>query len=904
MSDEVDLPDPQPDDEGGAPPIVHGSIVDLPIDRELQDSYLTYAMSTIMDRALPDVRDGLKPSQRRILVAMNDLNLGPRSKHRKCAKIAGDTSGNYHPHGESVVYPTLVNMGQHWRMRHPLVDPQGNFGSIDGDPPAAMRYTEARLAAPASEMLEDLKLDTVDYQENYDATRDEPTVLPAKFPNLLINGGIGIAVGMATSLPPHNLGEICDAIAAVIDNPDLELGALMEIVPGPDFPTGGTICGRQGIAVGYATGRGRVVIRAKTHFEEKANRTNIVVTEIPYNVLKTTIIDQIVEAVKADKIKDISDVNDYSGREGMRLIIECKRGADENVVLNQLYQYTSLQNTFSIMNIALVNRQPRTMGLKELIQHFIDHRRDVIVRRTRYRLRHAQQQAHIQEGLIYAVCDIDEVIKLIRESSARDEAIEKLMARGFRIPPDHPFAPKIPARLLEQSADDDIALTKVQAEAIGRMQLIQLVGLEIEKLAQTYTALIEEIEGYELILRDEDLVLDIIREDTLEIKEKYANPRRTVIEGEEVTDIVIADLIPVEDVVLTISHAGYVKRLPKDAYRTQGRGGRGVKGADTRDDDFTEHLFVASTHDDMLCFTNTGRVFKMKVYEVPQASRTGRGRAIVNLLNLRDDKQVCAFLPINDFEKGEDFLVFATAHGLVKRTSLKLYRNVHRAGLIAVNLKDNDKLIGVALTTGDNDLILCTRTGMAIRFDEADARTMGRAAAGVKGISLAKDDAVVAMVIADDHRQLLTVCENGYGKRTDMTEYLVQAEDGSTRRQKRGGKGRLDIRTTTRNGPVVAALSTGDDDQMMLISEGGMIVRTKVGEVSRVGRATQGVRVINLKAGDRLVAATPLEDANGDDPLNGDTANPDQPQSPTADPASDAVPPDPENAGDDNGTEA
>lgn len=849
-----------------------GKIVEIAVDRELHDSYLTYAMSTIMDRALPDVRDGLKPSQRRILVAMNDLNLSPRGKHRKCAKIAGDTSGNYHPHGEAIVYPTLVGMTQSWKMRHPLVDPQGNFGSIDGDPPAAMRYTEARLAAPAMEMLEDLKLSTVDYQENYDATRMEPTVLPAKFPNLLVNGGVGIAVGMATSLLPHNLGEVCDAIVATVNNPEITLRELIKAIPGPDFPTGGTICGRGGIAKGYATGRSKVIVRAKTHLEEQRNgKWLIVVDEIPYQILKSTIIDQIINTVKNDRIKDIADVNDYSDRRGMRLVIECKKSADPEIVRTQLFKYTGLQSTLSIMNIALVNRQPRTLTLKEMIQYFIDHRCDVIRRRTRHLLREAQQKAHIREGLIYAVCDIDEVIKLIRNSATRDEAIEKLMERGFRIPPDHRYAPQIPQKLMEgaaKSPNGAMKLSRAQAEAIGRMQLISLVGLEIEKLAKEYSALLEEIEEYERILSDSGVVFRMIIEDTEELKRKYANPRRTVIEDSEVEEIDIADLIEEHDVVVTISHTGYVKRLPIDTYRTQGRGGRGIIGADTKDNDFTEQLFVASTHDDLLCFTNTGRVFKKKVYEIPEAPRTTRGRAIVNLLNLRDDESVCAFLPIKDFEKYGDFLVFGTAKGLVKRASLKLYQNVHRGGLIALNLRDGDRLIGVHKTTGENHILLVTRNGLAIRFDENDVRAMGRTASGVKGITLTGGNEVVAMVAADDDRQLLTVCEHGYGKRTPMSEYLVRSENGTTRAQGRGGKGRIDIRTSIRNGKVVSGLSVCDNDELMLITEKGMIVRSKISGISQVGRGTQGVRVINLKAGDRLIATALIaDDMNG----NGDS---------------------------------
>ncbi len=843
-----------------------GGVMETAIERELQDSYLTYAMSTLMDRALPDVRDGLKPSQRRILVAMNDLNLGPRSTHRKCAKIAGDTSGNYHPHGESVVYPTLVAMAQWWRMRYRLIDPQGNFGSIDGDPPAAMRYTEARLAPPAMSMLEDIKLDTVDFQDNYDQSGKEPTVLPSKFPNLLVNGAVGIAVGMATSIPPHNLNEISDAIVALLDDPHLSMEGLMQIVPGPDFPTGGIICGQSGIAEGYATGRGRIVVRAKVHFEEQSSgKALIVVDEVPYSILKSTIIEQIVEGVKAERITDVADVQDYSGRRGMRLVVECKKGVEPNVVLNQLWQYTSLQATFSIMNIALVHRQPRTLPLKELLQHFIDHRREVIRRRTRYLLRRAQQDAHLKEGLIYAIGDIDEVIRLIRSSSSREEAIGKLMDRSFRIPPDHPFAPHIPQRLWDrvEQAGGSVALSRAQAEAIGRMQLISLVNLEVEKLVRDYGSLVEQIREYETILADERRVDQIVRDDMAEMKQKYGDERKTRIEG-QVEDLDIAALTPVEQVVVTLSHSGYIKRMPLDTYRTQSRGGRGVIGGETREDDVTQRVFVASTHDDLLCFTNRGRVFRIKVYEIPQGSRTSRGRAIVNLLDLREGEAVQALLPIEDFEKFGEFLVFATEQGLVKRTSLKLYQNVHRGGLIALNLKEGDRLVDVRLTHGGDDLVGCTRHGIAIRFAEQDARAMGRTAAGVKGITLEGHDAVVAMVRADDSRHLLTICENGYGKRTPLPDYLVQTEDGSSYPQKRGGKGRIDIRTTPRNGPVVSALSAHPDDEVMLITERGMVVRTPVSQIRQTARGTQGVRVMNLRSGDRLVAAARVESINGE----------------------------------------
>jgi DNA gyrase subunit A len=834
-----------------------GRIVDQQIERELHESYLKYAMSTIMDRALPDVRDGLKPSQRRILVAMNDLNLTPGRKHLKCSKISGDTSGNYHPHGDSVIYPTLVNLGQNWKMRVMLVDKQGNFGSIDGDPPAAMRYTEARMTAATVEMLDDIKLDTVDFKPNYDERLTEPTVLPGRFPNLLVNGSSGIAVGMACSIPPHNVGEVCDAIVAVIENPHITLEDLMTIIPGPDFPTGGTIMGRQGLIGAYGTGRGRVVIRGKVHQETVSGRESIVIDEIPYQVVQNNLIERIVDAARAERIPYIADVKNFSGKtHRTRIVVGLKKGADPDVVEKQLYQYTPLQSVYSIINIALVNRQPRTLGLRHLVQCYIDHRKEVLRRRTEHLLREAKKQAHRLEGLIYAVCDIEAVIELIRACSAREEAIEKLMTRRFRIRPDHQYAPLVPDRLIEQSnTDDGVTLSRVQAEAIGALRLIQLVGLEIEKLTGEYTKLLEEIDRYEQILADEAEIMQIIRDDARDMKSRFATPRKTTIERTEIEDFEIGDLIAEHSVVVTISHQGYVKRLPTETYREQQRGGRGIKGSEAREGDFIRHLFVASTHDDLLCFTNTGRVFKMKVFKIPEMSRTARGRAIVNLLELREGEQVVAFLDIEDFEKSENYLFFATAMGRVKRTALKDYRNVHRSGIIAINLNEGDRLIDVVQTTGRDHALLSTAVGMAIRFDENDARVMGRNAAGVKGIDLRPDDQVVGLVHVEDEADLLTVTACGYGKRTALSDYLVQSDDGSTRPQSRGGKGRIDIRTTTRNGPVVAICCVRESDGLMFVSEKGMIVRMPVGSISRIGRNTQGVRVVNLKPGDRLKAA-------------------------------------------------
>ncbi|MFG0327868.1 MAG: DNA gyrase subunit A [Phycisphaerales bacterium JB037] len=889
-----------------------GRVTDQAIERELQDSYLTYAMSTIMDRALPDVRDGLKPSQRRILVAMNDLSLRPGKKHLKCAKIAGDTSGNYHPHGESVIYPTLVGMAQRWKMRTTLIDPQGNFGSIEGDPPAAMRYTEARLTHAAVDMLEDLKLGTVDFQPNYDDRLQEPTVLPARFPNLLINGGMGIAVGMATSLPPHNPTEVFDAITRTLDNPDISLAELMEDekdedgtvtrlgIKGPDFPTGGVIQGIRGIHEAYSGGRGRVRVRGMCHVEPMPNsREQLVIDAIPYALMQSTLVEKIVEAVKDERIKDISDVRNESGRQAQtRIVIELKKGADASVVENQLYQHTPLQQTFSIINIALVNRQPRTLGLKDLIGLYIEHRTEVIRRRTLHLLREAKKKAHIQEGLIYAVCDLDEVIAIIRASRSREEAITRLTERRFRIPADHPFAPKLPERLRRQSAaaeaEGGVLLSRVQAEAIGAMRLIQLVGLEIEKLVADYTELVAQIEDYEDILARPERVRSIIREDCADMRERYGRDRVTTIE-ESADDIDLEALIQEHDVAVTISHQGYVKRVPLDTYAAQGRGGKGIRASDSKDGDFIEHVFVASTHDHLLCFTDTGRVFKLKVYEIPEMSRTSRGRAIVNLIDLKPGESTRAYLTIKDFEQDGKNLTFISRRGLVKRTFLKAYQNVNRSGLIAVGLREDDGLLDVLLTDGTDDLILVTSGGMAIRFNQDDVRPMGRSAAGVKGIELADDHSVIAAVrvpmlddpdtdprerrTADPAVTLLTITRNGYGKRTGVDEYRVQPESGPTRSQSRGGKGRTDIRTTPRNGPSVAALLVDESDDVVVITRKGQLVRTPAASISQYGRGAQGVRVVSLRDADEVVSAARVPEgeeppADTPDPsLNGQPAD-------------------------------
>jgi DNA gyrase subunit A len=891
------------------PPAPIDRIEDLQIEQELQDSYLTYAMSTIMDRALPDVRDGLKPSQRRILVAMRDLNLGPRSKHLKCAKIAGNTSGDYHPHGESIVYPTLVRLAQDWSLRYPLIHGQGNFGSTDGDPPAAMRYTEARPSLVESELLADLEYDTVDFQPNYDDRLMEPTVLPGKFPNLLVNGSTGIAVGMACNLLPHNLREICDAIVRVIDKPETDLNELLQVVPGPDFPTGGTICGKDGIVEGYRSGRGRIMLRAKMSVEEGRNgRQSVIVDEIPYGIIRKNIVESVAEAVKKGLINDISAINDESGRQHkVRIVVDLKRDADPQLVINQLYEYTPCQITVSMINIALVNRQPRTMGLKELIEHFIAHRKVVITRRTKFLLKKAQQRAHILEGLIFAVCDIDEVIRLIRASKTREEAIEKLRLRAFRIAVDHPFAPQIPQRLMDRVATKPVLLTQVQAEAIGRLQLIQLVGLEIEKLVNEYREVAEEIEGYEAILRDDNLVMDIIREDTLEMKEKYGDDRRTEITG-GVGAFNMDALIAQEDVVVTVSHNGYIKRLPTDTYRAQSRGGRGIKGTESREGDFVEHLFVANTHDYLMFFTNQGRVYERRVYDVPEGSRTSQGRSVANLLEFQKDEKIANVLAVSDFGKDESFLMFATKKGVVKKTALSAYANIRTNGIIAIGLEDGDTLVAVEITGGNDQILLGTKQGMAIRFKETDVRAMGRPAGGVRGIELTEHnepdekspgmDEVVSMIViphgdAGDVCMVLTACVNGFGKRTPVDAYRLI---------KRGGKGVINIKTNDRNGNVVGMAAVCDTDELMLITEKGILIRTRVEEIRETGRNAAGVKLIRVDEGDRLVAMAKV-DAEEVDPVDKAAApqeggegraqpNPPEPKASAGDtPASDGTPP-------------
>ncbi|MCD6378063.1 MAG: DNA gyrase subunit A [Planctomycetes bacterium] len=824
-------------------------VEDWPVEQEMRDSYLTYAMSTIMDRALPDVRDGLKPSQRRVLMAMYDLRLGPNSKHRKCAKIAGDTSGNYHPHGEGVVYPTLVRLGQPWNIRYPLVDPQGNFGSIDGDPPAAMRYTEARMTAVAMEMLQDIQYDTVDMQPNYDDTRTEPTVLPSKFPNLLANGTQGIAVGMATSIPPHNLGEVCDALVYLIDHPDADVDELMEFIQGPDFPTGGIICGKSGIRKGYLTGRGHLTVRGRMHTEQvRGGKTQIVITEIPYQVLKSTIIERIADNVKNGRIPDIVDISDHSDKEGMKIVLELRKGAEPEVVVKQLYQYTPLQTTFSIINIVLVNRAPRTLNLKQLLQAFLDHRCEVVRRRTNFLLLRAKQRAHLLEGLILAVADIDDIIAIIKSSPDVPTAKQRLMSKTLRLSERATVKKLLPATFVKwASVKGGRNLTAVQADAILAMQLQRLTGLEIEKLAKDYSALVEEISGYEAILSDERLLWDVIREDIYEIKEKYADPRRTEIIEQE-ADFDIEDLIAEEDVVVMLSHSGYIKRMPLSTYRRQGRGGKGIIGSDRKEGDFIEQVFIASTHDYMLFFTNTGRMYWLKVYDVPSMSRQSRGRAIVNILSLQKDERICAVIAVRKFD--DRYLVIGTKKGKVKKTILSAYGNPRKGGIQAIGLEKGDMVIGAIITHGNDEIVLCTQNGMAIRFKETDVRPMGRTASGVRGITLRDNDEVIGMAAVEPSATLLTVCEHGYGKRTKFEEYRCQS---------RGGTGIINIRTTGRNGKVVAVKTVRDEDEMVLITEKGMVVRIGVSDIRTIGRATQGVRLIGLDDDDRVVGLAKIE---------------------------------------------
>jgi DNA gyrase subunit A len=828
----------------------------LDIEEELKESYLNYAMSVIISRALPDVRDGLKPSQRRILVAMRDLGLNPGSATSKCAGIVGETMKRYHPHGDNSIYPTLARMAQWWNLRHLLITGQGNFGSIHGLPPAAMRYTEAKLSPVAAEMLEDIQLDTVDFQPNYDEKYQEPRVLPSKFPNLLVNGSGGIAVGMATSIPPHNLGEVCDALIAHIDNPSIDVDAIMELLPGPDFPTGATVCGRMGIKEAYLTGRGRVVVRAKYEIEElKDGRSQIVFTEIPYQLTKEMLLKRLADLVNGGRINGVSNIDDFSDRkQPVRIAVTVKKGEDPNVVLNQLYEYSPLQDTFSVIMLALVDGRPKLLPVKELLRLFVEHRINVIRRRTQYQLRQARQRAHIVEGLLIALAYIDEIIRVIRSSANPPEARTRLMAMA------------VSAEILRRALNDPLAkeatnLTRMQADAILAMQLQRLTGLEADKLAEEYVELKADIARYEHILGDESLILDLIRTDLKELKAKYANPRRSVISDEEVGDFDKEALIREEYMIVTVTHDGYIKRLPPNTYRAQGRGGRGIAATNTKEGDFLEHMFVALTHDYILFFTDKGKVYWLKVYDIPLATRTAGGRAIVNLLQLGEGERITGLVPVREF-RDDECLMMVTRRGTVKKTELVAFRRPLGRGIIALGLDDNDQLIGVARIKVGDHVVLSTRDGMSIRFEEARVRAMGRPAYGVKGIDLADGDEVVGMIVAngdDDQASLLTVCANGYGKRTLLTEY---------RAQNRGGKGLIDIQTSERNGVVVAVSKVTDDDEVMLTTNGGMVIRTRVSTMRTIGRNTQGVRLIKLDEEDTVSSLAKLpEEELGDDAI-------------------------------------
>jgi DNA gyrase subunit A len=887
--------DPIPPEDPQAQAIA-ARLIDLPIEDELKESYLTYAMSVIVSRALPDVRDGLKPSQRRILVAMNDLNLTPGAGRVKCAKISGDTSGNYHPHGESVIYPTLVRMAQEWNMRCLLIDKQGNFGSIAGLPPAAMRYTEARLSPFAATMLEDIKLDTVDFVPTYDERHTEPTVLPSKFPNLLVNGSGGIAVGMATSIPPHNLGEICRGIVALIDDPHITVPQLMEHIPGPDFPTGGIICGKSAIWKGYETGRSTIVVRSKTTIEQrKGDRYRIIVNDIPYQQTRDPVIKKISDVANEGRISGIAGVRDESDlKEPVRIVIDLKKDADPDVVLNQLYKFTPLQDSFSIILLALVDGKPRTLSLKEMLQEFVRHRFIVIRRRTQFLLSRARRRKHTVQGLLLAHANIDEVIRVIRASKTQIEAKERLIAI------------KTPSAMLERALGEvgfrqyqqergvaeEYSLSPVQADAILKMTLGQLVNLEQEKLVDEHTKLLEQIEEYLGILADEAKIYSMIREDCEELARKYADQRRTELSGEEIGEVDVEDLIEEETMVVSISHNGYIKRTPASVYRAQRRGGKGIKGAKTDEEDPVEHLFVTSTHDYLLFFTTKGKVYWQKVYNLPQLSRESKGRAVVNLLNLAEDEKIADCRAVRDFDQPDHYLMMATRNGLVKKTELKAYSRPLKSGIIAIKLKENDELIDCVITKPGDEIVLSTANGMAIRFNQSDARPMGRNTSGVKGVSLSKGDTLVGMVVADPNATLLTACLHGYGKRTpfgpnaehppegeEPTDDGVVAsatmdseEEGSSsgfryRTQRRGGKGLRDIKTTDRNGPVIGIVRVNDDDELMMMTAHGKIQRVKVSDFNPIGRNTQGVRIMSLEEGDTLAAivCVPKEEREEDE---------------------------------------
>jgi DNA gyrase subunit A len=804
------------------------------IEDEMKRSYMDYAMSVIIGRALPDVRDGLKPAHRRVLYAMRQMGLASNRPFRKCAKIVGEVIGNYHPHGDAPAYDTLVRLAQDFNMRYLLVNGQGNFGSIDGDPPAAYRYTEARLQSLAEEMMGDLDKETVDFVPNFDETTEEPTVLPTPFPNLLVNGSSGIAVGMATNIPPHNMGEVIDGVIAAIehrsDSRDARFRALVTTIPGPDFPSGGFIVGRQGIFNAYKTGRGAITLRAKATVEEttrKTDRLSIVITEIPYQVNKARLIEKIAELAREKTIEGISDLRDESDRDGMRIVIELRRGEVPEVVLNNLYRHTSLQTTFGIIMLAIVGGRPRVLPLVDIVDNFIEFRREVVRRRTEFELRKAEARAHILEGLKIALDHLDEVIKLIRGSKNPAEAREGLM-RQFR-------------------------LTQIQAQAILDMQLQRLTGLERQKIVDELAELLKTIERLRAILSSDELLMELVVNELKAVREKHADERRTTIIDES-GEFRIEDLIADEDMAITVTNTGYIKRTAISTYRMQRRGGKGRIGMRTREEDFVSHLFVASTHAYIMIFSDRGRAYWLKVHEIPDAGADSRGKAIANLVSMEDGERIAALLAVREWpeEDGRQFVVMGSRKGVVKKTDLSLFSNPRAGGIIAMGVEEGDAVIAVELSDGTSQIFLGTRDGMAIRFDETDVRAMGRTAYGVRGITLRDDDEVVAMEVVQEDGTLLTVAQNGYGKRTEVGEYRLQS---------RGGLGIINIQTSDRNGKVVGVAFVRDDDQVMLISQQGMILRTRAGDIRTIGRVTQGVRLIGMDEGDMVVAIAKLPEA-------------------------------------------
>lgn len=814
--------------------VIEQRIIPVNIESEMKKSFIDYAMSVIINRALPDVRDGLKPVHRRILYAMYGLGFTPDKTHRKCATTVGEVLGKYHPHGDAAVYDSMVRMAQDFSLRYTLVDGHGNFGSVDGDPPAAMRYTESRLSRISMEMLREINKDTVDFKPNFDDHEFEPTVLPSRFPNLLVNGSSGIAVGMATNIPPHNLTEVIDGINEVIDDPEITTEDLNKIIKGPDFPTGATIVGRKGIRDVFESGRGRIVVRAVTNIEEMgANRQRIIVTELPYQVNKSRLVEKIADLVKDKRVDSISDLRDESDRNGMRIVIELKRDANANVVLNQLYKNTQLQNSFSVNMLALVQTkdkkfEPRVINIRQAIDYYIDHQKDVIIRRTKFDLNKAEARAHILDGLRVAIDNLDEVIKIIRSSKSEAVAKEGLIER--------------------------FSLTEKQAQAIVDMRLGRLTALEREKLENEYKELMEKIKYFKDILANEFMVLNIIKDELNEIKNKYGDERKTNIIHDE-SDIDLEDLIEEEESVITLTHFGYIKRLPADTYKSQRRGGKGIIGLSTREEDFVETLFITSTHNVILFFTNRGKVYRLKGYEIPESGRQARGTAIVNLLQLDQGEKVETVIPIAEYRE-DLYLILATKNGVVKKSRLKEYLNIRKGGIIAVTLRENDELIDVRLTDGGKDIILVTRNGMSIRFNETDARPLGRVSQGVRGIRLSEGDEVIGMGSFIENTSLLVVTENGFGKRTKLSEYKVQT---------RGGKGVLTYRVTKRTGKLVGTKLVCEDDDIMLISSDGTIIRIKAKEISLLGRATQGVTLMRMDSETHLVSVARITNEVNDD---------------------------------------